>query len=530
MPTANDPLTLLLKQMEVADEEARLCEARESFPSFCEYVMIDDAGRSWDFAPHQYEWSALMDDPDILLLMIIAQRGSAKSTTLLARILYELGRNPNTCFKYVCANDNKAIDRLNFLRKNIIANERYHRVFPHVQPEELLEWTKHKATIQRSAGTGIQDASVECSSVDRGGTGGRCHILVLDDVIDSTTALQRPGTIARTKRMVEADWMSTLFPGGRVWAIGTFWSFDPPDLYVEYRHHPAWTTWIKPACETDAAGNLCEPVMWRAKFPLPVLETRRAQVGHDAFAQQYLLRGAVQPSNYFAQEHIEASKTVTCSLGEMPFEIVRAGIGFDPATALTAKTGSYGCIFVVGLGRCGRKVPLAIVRLKAEPIVLVESLLDQYRFWALDNGIPTSILVENNATQKSFQDLIAVLGERRGMDDLPIRGQFTGSNKWEAEGGLPALNAGLAQGKWVIPYAGDHTDAYHECGVCAWLWELEHWGKLRDARGRVPTTDTVMAWWLADAAVSDRTVIGEIPIVVMRETQTIECPAFRRAG
>lgn len=521
----DEQLAYLMRIAEVAEEEALLCEARESFAAFCNYVMMDDVGQRWDFADHQYEWSALMDDPNIPLLEIVAPRNSAKSTTVQGRILWELGRNPNLCIKYVCGNDPRAIDRLHLLRVNILSNQRYRKVFPHVEQVEESEQTKHKLTIERSAAVGQQDASIECASVRAGGTGTRCHLLILDDVIDSTDALSRPGTIAEIKQFVEQDWMSTLHPGGRAWLIGTFWSFDPPDLYVEYSaEHSPWETWCRPACEMDAAGNLTEPVLWPNKWPLSALDLRRKQVGEEAFQQQYLLRGAVQRSHYFADEHIAACKNASVSLGESPLDVVKVGIGFDPATALTKKWGSYACIFVVAVGRCGRKVPLAIVREKADPELLTEVLIHQYIHWRDALGVPIRIIVENNGTQKAFETLIRLIGEKRGLTDLPISGQFTGWNKWSPETGLPFLSAEFAQQKWIIPVGGNHggpENPFHECHLCTWLDEMKFWGKLRDDKGRKPTIDTIMACWLASTAASDAANIGDIPVAVSVERRPV---------
>ena len=505
-----------VESMGKMEEEARVLNARENFPAFCEYCMVDDQARPWKFTDHQYRWSERYMDDSLKLLLDIASRGAAKSTTLQALALFLLGRNPNTCIKYVCGSDDIAIDRLKFVHTNILANKRYQRVFPHVKPLELAEWNKHKITIERPAASGLQDASFECSSVTAAGTGGRAHILMFDDIIDATSALVRPKVMAHVKQMVENDWMPLLFPGGRAMMIGTFWSFDPPDIYVEYVERPDWNALVQPACGIDAAGNLTGPYLWEERWNKDALEERRRQVGEEAFQQQYLLKGAVVRSQFFSPEHIANAKDSGTNLGHSPFEVQKVVIGVDVATSLK-RGGSYSCIFVVGIGPDGEKIPLSIVRLQKDAEIVADTVIQLYAKWNAD-----VILVENNATQQILVSLIRVIGEKDGFTDLPLQGRFTGQQKWSADAGLPKLNAELAQGKWVIPYAGDHTEPHHSCIICDWLNEMLYWGKLRMPNGQKPTTDIIMAMWLASTAGDTMDQFVDIPTYVETETREVK--------
>lgn len=504
-----------LDGMSRIEREMRVLNARESFPAFCEYCMVDDQNRPWKFAPHQHEWSERFMNPALELLLTIGPRGSAKSTTLQALALFLIGKNPNTCIKYVCGSEAIAIDRLKFVHTNILANRRYQEVFPHVKPLELAEWNKHKITIERPAASGLQDASFECSSVTASGTGGRCHFLMFDDIVDATSALIRPNIMAKVKQMVEHDWMPTLFEDGQAMMIGTFWSFDPPDIYVQYVEDPEWNAWVRPACDMDEAGNLIGPFLWEERWGKESLEKRKAKVGEEAFVQQYLLKGAIARSQFFSPEHIAKAKDRSVNMGDAPFAISKRVIGVDPATSLERR-GSYSCIYVVGIGDEGQKIPLSIVRLKEDAEVVAEAVVQLWVEWNAD-----IILVENNATQQILVSLIRVIGEKYGHTDLPLKGKFTGQVKWSPDAGLPKINAELAQDKWVIPYAGDHDEPHHTCIICDWINEMLYWGKLKMPNGQKPTTDIIMAMWLASTAADTMDQFGEIPTYAEKERSEV---------
>ena len=504
-------------------EDAQVAAAREDFAAFCEYAMIDDQGKPWQFAPHQREWLDLINEGHPRIL-IVAPRCSSKTTFVAALILWMLGRDPNLCFAIACGDDSVAIDRLRFLRNNIIDNPRYHKVFPHIRQADIEgEWSKHKAYIERSSAIGIQDASVECASVTSPKTGKRAHWVIFDDIIDSADAIGRPANIAKVKEFVERDWLSMFHPGGRAIMIGTFWCFDPADIHVEYHQRAAdgggpWKSWCKPACELDENNDICGPYLWPGHWGKQALQERRDS-SEEAFQQQYLLRGAVQRSQFFNEEHVAQCISTSCSLGDTPFDVERVAIGLDPGgfspNTRKNKMNSYSCIFVVGLGRTGQKIPLAILRLKAEAEIVARAVIDLWRQWHAE-----VILVENNATQQMMVSLLRVVASLDGDVEPPVKGKFTGAIKWNPDAGLPAMNAELAQGKWIIPKGGDHHSPRHNCPICDWLNEMHYWGKLMPS-GERPHTDIIMGAWLASTALEAHRGFGDIPIAVSRERKAV---------
>jgi hypothetical protein len=505
-----------LQHIDQALEEVHIQEAREDFVAFCEYVMIDEMGKSWKCPRHQKEWGECLFGPQDLSL-IIAPRSHAKSTTVAASILFDLGRNPDTCIKYICGDDNLAMDKLQFIKANIQSNLRYKKVFPHIRPALEGEWTKHKLFIERPSAHGLQDASLEAAGVTSSGTGGRAHKIIFDDIIDSDKAIMRPAFIATIKRLVEEDWLNLLYPDGKANMIGTFWSFDPPDIYVEYSERPEWNPWIKPACGLSADGRLIGPVLWESKWHLKALEKRRQQIGDVAFMQQFLLRGVVGRTSLFSDEHVSECKDRKTAIGETPpgFEIAYTVMGVDPAASLR-KTGSYSAIYVTAISTDGRKMPVSIVRGRWTPEVVATTIIEQQLLWNC-----RVILVENNATQEILVSLVKVLGEKYGMTEIPVKGRFTGETKWSPDAGLPKVNAELAQVKWIIPFGGDHSTPMHNCYVCDWLQEMKWFGKPRMPNGRPPTTDIIMSWWLSSTAADTSGQFGDLPIIGASDRRSV---------
>jgi hypothetical protein len=163
--------------------------------------------------------------------------------------------------------------------------------------------------------------------------------------------------------------------------------------------------------------------------------------------------------------------------------------GFDPATR-----GQAVCLTVAIHPESRVRLPLDIIRaIGQSPTDTARAIIRVYERYAHH-----LILVENNATQQSFLDLIQAI-RLSGGSPLPIDGHFTGKQKFDV-GGLPSLAASMEQGLWPIPMpceCGVTPCECHPadcpCDSCAWIEELE-----AHPAGR--RSDIVMAMWLAEMA------------------------------
>jgi predicted phage terminase large subunit-like protein len=193
--------------------------ARTDFGAFMEYVFVDDSGRGFSQQWFHDEWADGMDRHDRLL--IICCRDTGKTTQVVGRAIWELGRNPDLRIKIVCASDGKAKERLFEIVQHIEQNPRVREVFPNLEPAERGSWSKHQIVVRRNAMH--RDASVEALGIGSTATGGRADLLIADDVVDRRNALEMPAMREGIKQAWKSDWTNLLEPGGRIWYICTLW-------------------------------------------------------------------------------------------------------------------------------------------------------------------------------------------------------------------------------------------------------------------------------------------------------------------
>ncbi len=102
-------------------------------------------------------------------------RGHGKSSQILGRILWELGRNPNHKIKIVCETDDNARKRVIFLQQQILHNKHLHLLFPHLKPADSGLWNNLQLYVKRDIIS--VDPSIEGCGILSSSTGGRATIL-----------------------------------------------------------------------------------------------------------------------------------------------------------------------------------------------------------------------------------------------------------------------------------------------------------------------------------------------------------------
>lgn len=223
-------------------QRLRQARARAHFPSFVEYIACNEStGEPVRMQWFHDEWSQAMDTGNRVL--IIACRNSGKTSQVVWRVIWELGRNPDLRIKIACAADGRAKERLFEISQHITMNPRVREVFPNLEPDPNASWSKHALYLKRTARH--RDASVEALGITATATGGRCDLLIADDVVDRRNALSMPALREGVKQAWKSDWTNLLEPDSRIWYIATLWHRCLP--------HDQWVV-------TDAgivsAGNL----------------------------------------------------------------------------------------------------------------------------------------------------------------------------------------------------------------------------------------------------------------------------------
>jgi len=96
------------------------------------------------------------------------------TTSVLGRVLWELGNNPNLLIKIVCASEEQAKKRIAFLRRHIETNKNLHLLFPHLKPQPDSAWSTTQLYVERDLIS--PDPSVEAAGVLGSFTGSHCVV------------------------------------------------------------------------------------------------------------------------------------------------------------------------------------------------------------------------------------------------------------------------------------------------------------------------------------------------------------------
>jgi hypothetical protein len=299
--------------------------AREDFGFFMEFCFCNESnGEPFEQQWFHDDWAAAMDYSNRLL--IIAPRDHGKTTQIVGRVIWELGRNPNLRIKIVCASDGRAKERLFEIVQYIKYNKRVQEVFPNLVPAEDGEWSKHKIVVKRTAMH--RDASVEALGITSTATGGRADLLIADDVVDRRNSLSFPALREQIKQAWKSDWTNLLEPDSRVWYICTLWHKD--DLSHELIDNPAYKV-MKYAVD-DNFGAL-----WPGKWSAQALFMRFLEIGSVEFNRGFrniavdLDTAAVNPA-WFDYRDLAADERFVTRLEQM--EIIAS---YDTAGTPTGK-------------------------------------------------------------------------------------------------------------------------------------------------------------------------------------------------
>tara|TARA_R110002020_G_scaffold26072_8_gene84392 strand:+ start:4062 stop:5405 length:1344 start_codon:yes stop_codon:yes gene_type:complete len=207
-------------------------------------------------------------------------RGIGKTSQMIARCAWEIGRNPSVRIKYIQQSDKDAT-RTTQLVKQIIESEKYRLIFPHVLPEPDL-WGKQEFRVKTES---VQrDATMEAKGIF-GRAGGRADILIADDVCDLRNSIQQPALREQVKEFWSNNWLPMRdFTNGkepRTWKIGTCYHVD--DITSDWRDQH----------ELDGSLLRLPAVGFVSPWPEEMTEDRmqeiRKEIGPIAYGRAYEL-------------------------------------------------------------------------------------------------------------------------------------------------------------------------------------------------------------------------------------------------
>lgn len=435
---------------------------RTDVNAFIEYVIEDPETKSYAIQqPFHIEWQRLFSLKK--RVMIVSPRGHGKTSQLVGRCIWEIGRNHNIRIKVVSATDDKAKEILGQIKEMIKKSERVKDVFPDLEVDEERGDTKGEFFVKRSNVT-MRDGTVQSAGVLSSGAGGRADILLCDDVVDPKNALVNPSVREQVKEVLTKTWFSLVAASGRIYylatpyhvqdathhlrdTVGDAWEIAPwiPAIIYELQFDEDGAPVLEPDPETGKERQkVVKRYLWPEKWNDEALELKRTELGPQGFASQFLLKAMSEEDRVFPEESLRRSYNPDLSeIGEDIEDDWATFGGVDLASSL-GKRAAWTVILTLARNPVnGRLRVKSIVRRKmnfTKTLPFIVSEFKQHKWRAA--------YVESNQYQTA---VIAALDESN--KSIPIKGFQTGVNKNDALVGLPGLNVAFDHGLFEIPSA-----------------------------------------------------------------------------
>lgn len=462
--------------IDVANVESKIAERARRDPAvFAAFVLRDEeTGRPIDMAPMHTEWQDLCSCCDRLLLWAAIESGKTAQITI-ARVLWEIGRNPRLRIAIMSATETQAKKVVSTIARYILESREFHMVFPHVRPSTRHgeAWTETRITVDRIGQ--LKEPTVQAVGDKSSIHGARIDLGIVDDLNNYANTASESQRVEVWNRL-HGQMMNRVTRAGRLWFLGNAWHRrDVMHRMVGRRGYVA----RKYPAHDRATGAYA----WPARYDARWLEQKRVDLGTPAnFARMIYCEIPSDDGRKIQWEWIQRGLDL--------------GNGKDPVYSLKAIPPGYavhiGVDVAVGESETADNAAIAAVAVNSfrrRRILEVEGgkwggpgLLDRmYAFARRYGGIFT---VETNGVQKFVQQFT----QRDPRGPLPIRPYITGRQKADPRFGIEALGVEFSNGMWEVPNKGG--DIRSE-GIRAVVDQLDEWSPDRH------TGDELMATWLA---------------------------------
>lgn len=388
--------------------------ARESFAEFRRYVCKHQTffhHYVWDKALNTGEDSKCLKGIAGTNELILAPRGSTKSTFLVEWVAYQIGRQTAPDVKlsikilYVSYTIDVAMQK-SVQIKQILESPEYQRVFPWVRPGE--KWSDKQWVIDRRwAGLSTIDEpyTLACSGLKGATTSKRSHLICLDDLIKSPKQIE---SLAIREEMA-GNWTNvvrpTMFEGGRAVCLGT--RMLPTDIYeTDFIPQKGWRQLIQSAIVIDEIGE--EKSYWEEGQSLKFLQETREL---DPIAYSFQYQNIVVR---VSEQSIDPDWIIT---GEIPDidEFDSLVLGLDLSSSIKERA-DY-TVMILG-GRLGNKFYIIDMRRMRciGNIEKLDAIIELWRDWECPR---IDIWTENVAYQGSIAgDFLSYVINDKGIYDL----------------------------------------------------------------------------------------------------------------
>lgn len=342
-----------------------------------------------------------------------------------------LGRHPDRSIITACYGQELADDFGRQVR-NLVSDPLHHAIFPEFRLAD-------DSNSMRRFGT---TAGGSYYAVGRGGpiTGRGAHLLLIDDPLKDAEEAR-----SEVIRRALHEWFSSvaytrLQPGGAVVLISTRWHEDDLAGRLIREDPKGWDILCLPAiAEVDDGFRRAGDALWPEKFPIMVLEEKRAVIGGAAFESLYQQRPAAAEGVIFKREWWRYFRD--------PPAFRRIVHSWDTAFKSGAENDFSVCT-IWGVAGNGHYYLLWLWRGKVEFPDLKRRMISLAEQWK-----PIQILVEDKA---SGQSLIQELGYATALPIIPIK--VDKDKRARAEAITPLIEAGVVFLPESAPWLQDFVD------------------------------------------------------------------------
>lgn len=436
---------------------------------------------------HHVEWDEICTTKD--RACIIAPRDHGKSGYW--NKAYPIWRSkygrPDSLGYIFSVNQEKATEMLQLIVEELTQNPKLNSLVP-------MDWERRWSKKRIRLTTGVELRARGFGVKVRGG---HPDFVICDDILSDENIS------SETVRNKAIDYFlsaitNMVVPGGQIFVAGT--PFHEADLYAHLAQMGAYTMWRRAAIDPVTGDPL-----WPARYPLSLLEARRAEIQNVRFTREFLCRPFSDDMSLFPTYLFDGEPTRQYSVKMgMPAAFweelgIKRYVGVD--LAMSSETGAdFFVIFVLGIDNDGNRWVIDIYREKGLPFRRQLDLIVEHsrRYDA------SLVFVEANAAQRVWGD------ELIRTTDIPIkkfttigRGKGSGTamsqtaNKNDLEKGVPSLRPLLENKKFRIPM-GD-TESVEKAR--SWIGEMNAFSFVNGkVQGVGSKDDQVMGLFLADQA------------------------------
>lgn len=460
--------------------------ARTNGAAFNAYVLKDErTGNSLRLAKMHRDWHRLIDRHPRLNLIAHVESGKTAALSV-GRVLYELGRNPNTRCVVVSNTVSQATKIVRSIGGYLEKSEELREVFPDLKQASSGPWTNTQLTVKRKGNP--KDPSVQATGVHGSIVGARIDLLILDDLLDYENA-RTPGLRDDLWDWVHSTLFGRLTEHARVICVGNAYHKD--DFLHRLERNSYWHTVRFPVL--DEEGNSS----WAERWPLERISQKRDELGPSEFARQMLCKARDDAEARFKREWIDLAlqrgngrQLQNAVVAPPPGCSIYTGVDLAVQQHAAADLTAFTTIMVYPNGD-REIINVESARLAGPQIIeRIKNLHHRYQ------GI---FFVENNAAQDFLVQFL-----RAEASNIPVRPFTTGKNKAHPEFGVESLAAEMATGKWIIPNRDGRTHPEVEALINEMLYY--------NPKGH--TGDRLMSLWMSREAARQgniRAEMGYIP-------------------